>query len=272
LADSRIEPTSATVGAARREGQEPNPRSWRAEAAVSVGLWGLLLLYVTSFWGRAGRLLPPPFDNWHYLPYRTLTRLSGDAQQLLRGSDALTLYAGVEAYLLGLLVPTALLVLIWRRPLAHWGLRWPDRIGWRWTIVGTALAVPAGLWITALVPPRGNELAYVVMLLSMVPEHVLICGIGIALLLPERKLPDPHRAHWSLSERTTPSLATLLAIAGSTALFVAVHVGAHPAELAFSVLTGSFFAYLTWRTASVWPALLSHWSLNLAPLAVHAMR
>jgi len=235
----------------------------------SLGLLVLLLIYITSFWGRAGLLLPPPLDNWHHVFFRGLTRLSESAQQLLSAGKNLTLYAGVEAFVLGLIVPATLLSLLWRRSPFDLGLRRPDSVGWCWTMVGVAASVPVGLWITALVPPSGSDLTYVVRLLVMLPEHFLICGVGVALLLPGGRLPDPPQRlgdHGAGLPRMAPT--SLLAILGSTALFVAVHVGARSEELAFSLPMGIFCAYVTWRTASIWPALLAHWSLNLAPLGL----
>jgi hypothetical protein len=163
-------------------------------------------------------------------------------------------------------------------------------------MAGMASSVPVGLWITALVPPSGSDLTYVVRLLVMLPEHFLICGVGVALLLPGGRLPDPpqqlgdHGAglrriasrlhaimpspadgHVPLFGRLGLPPASLLAILGSAALFVAVHVGARSEELAFSAPMGIFCAYVTWRTASIWPALLAHWSLNLAPLVLRVV-
>jgi hypothetical protein len=153
-----------------------------------------------------------------------------------------------------------------------------------------------GLWVTALVPPRGSDLRYVVNMLGIIPEHFLIFGVGIALLLPGRRLPnpplpvanrgirryrirnwlsatvlEPRDVHAPLLERLGLSPASLFAILGSTVLFVVVHVGAQPVELAFSVPMGVFCAYVTWRTTSIWPALLIHWSLNLAPLGIRSL-
>jgi membrane protease YdiL (CAAX protease family) len=235
------------------------PASGLRDALWSLLLFLLLLGWVTSFWGRAGLLLPPPFDNWHYVFFRALTRWSIGARAVLRVGDHVTFYAGLEAYLLGLLVPASMLRLFCRLSPADLGLRAPDAAGWRWTLTGVALAVPAGLAITAVVPPGDDAIAYAVRTCSMIPEHFLICGVGIGLLLPERRLaPTQHRG------------ASLFAILGSVALFVAAHVGAPPLEVGLSAPLGLVFAFMTWRTTSIWPALLVHWSLNLAPLGLRA--
>lgn len=182
---------------------------------------------------------------------------------MLRADDNVTLYAGIEAFVLGLLTPAASLALFYKRSPADLGLRLPDARGWRGTLAGVVLSIPVGLAITALVPPNENDFAYAVRTLSMLPEHFLICGVGVALLLPARSLLHPR-------ENSKSGPASVVAIFGSAALFVAAHVGARPLELGFSAPLGLLFAYMTWRTASIWPALLVHWSLNLAPLAVRA--
>jgi membrane protease YdiL (CAAX protease family) len=194
---------------------------------------------------------------------------SAGARQFLQSADHAALYSALEAYVLGLALPAALLALVWRRSPADFGLRWPDRRGWRWTLAAAAVSVPVGLLITALAPPRGSELAYAAAMLSMLPEHFLICGVGVALLLPARRL--PHFGDAGSDENGGLSLAAILAMLGSTALFILVHVGARPADLAFSLPMGLFCAWLTWRTASIWPALFSHWTLNLAPLGLRAL-
>jgi hypothetical protein len=251
-----------------------------------VGLLLVLSIYVSAIWGRAGLLLPAPLDNWHYVFYRALIRWSEDARLLLRAGENATLYSGVEAFLLGLVVPVIAFALIWRRPPSTLGLRRMDAAGWWWTWAGIVLSIPAGLWITGLVPPQGSELRYVVRMLSMIPEHFLIFGVGVALLLPDRLLRKPALADAPLEieGHRTPSASgaaaakrpdlfgmSLFAIFGSTALFVAVHVGAKPAELVFSAPMGVFYAYVTWRTGSIWPALLAHWTLNLAPLGIRGL-
>ena len=266
------------------------------QLANSLGLLVLLLTYITSFWGRAGFLLPSPLDNWHHVFFRGFMRSSESAQLLLSTGNNLTLYVGVEALVLGLIVPATLLSIYWRRSLFDLGLRWPNSVGWRWTMVSVASSVPVGLWITGLVPPSGSDLAYVVRLLVMLPEHFLICGVAVALLLPGRSLSGPSqivsadnlglrpvlgRLHATLprSPHAQVSLlgwlglcpASLFAIVASATIFVAAHVGARSAELAFSVPMGIFCAYMTWRTGSIWPALLTHWSLNLAPLGLRAL-
>lgn len=266
------------------------------QPVAALGLLAVLFIYVTSFWGRAGLLLPAPLDNWHYIFYRGLTRWSEGAQQLLRAGENLALYSGVEAFVMGLIAPAALLTLCWRRSPTDLGLRWPDALGWRWTVVGTALSIPVGLWVTALVPPRGSHLTYVINILAMIPEHFLIFGVGVALLLPGRRLPnpplpvanrgvgkyrirnwlgvtapEPRDVHAALLERMGLSPASLFAILGAAVLFVVVHVGARPVELAFSAPMGVFCAYVTWRTTSIWPALLIHWSLNLVPLGLRSL-
>ena len=270
----------------------PGSRARRfGQAAVSFSLFLLLLIYITSFWGQAGRYLPWPVDNWYYLPYRAIVRWSERARTALQSPESITLYAGAEAFLLGFMVPAAF-ALGWRRPLRDFGMGWPDIAGWCWTAAGVTLSLPVGRWITALVPPPGNETEFVVRMLAMLPEHFLIFGIGIAVMLPDKCLPDQSSiSHTTIGLRSPLrkrrgvgpnsgiaaarpvgtvgiSLAPVLAIAGATVLFVAVHVGARSTELAFSVAFGLLCAYVTWRTASIWPALIVHWSLNLAPLAL----
>ncbi len=212
---------------------------------------------------------------------------------MLQSRESVTVYAGAEAALLGLIVPAAFVAVGWRRPLHDFGMRLPDVAGWRWTAAIATLSLPAGLWITALVPATNNEVQFIFRMLMMLPEHFLIFGIGIAVMLPDRRLSnhsapisrtpiglrfllrEPPRIALNAGIAPEPragtigiSLAPLFAAAGATVLFVAAHIGARDIELAFSIPMGLLCAYITWRTASIWPALIVHWSLNLAPLAL----
>jgi hypothetical protein len=122
----------------------------------------------------------------------------------------------------------------------------------------------------------------------MVPEHFLICGVTVAVLLPERRLPehvplaDPTGPWWRSGLRwlglaqsggTTLGWAgltieSLAAITLSGVAFGIVHFGKEIPELILSFPGGVAVAYVTLRCGSIWPALVAHWTMNLVPAAM----
>ena len=134
-------------------------------------------------------------------------------------------------------------------------------------------------------------------MLMIIPEHFLICGVLVAILLPTRRLPRPVSiatidGHgWRRGLRwlglaqpgSTADVSRLLAWFGlsrtqfitliaSGALFWSVHIGKNNlVEIILSFPGGVAVAYLTLRAHSIWPAIVAHWSMNLIPLALLAI-
>jgi hypothetical protein len=265
---------------------------------VSFVLLLVGIVYITSFGGRAADLLPEPFNRWSYVYYPLLepwwyrnvfVGLSQYSQHVL-----LRLATNM---VLGLIVPAALLLLC-RRKLTDVGIGLPNILGWRIIIVSIAISIPFGLWLLASMPDRSNmsltNFGYYCGLLIIIPEHFLICGTYVAIMLPDRKLPHPvsmapvegnpviRLLRWlGLAQ---PSLipghnrflawfglsgASLFAILVSGILFGIVHIGKpHTLELILSFPGGVAVAYITLRSHSIWPAIAAHWAMNLIPLGI----
>jgi hypothetical protein len=249
---------------------EPRADGWVMTAADAGGtsprarwwLVSLLLLvcgafYISLFWGRAATLLPEPLDRWADLLYPRIASWKSTTPL-----DA--------------------------------GLGWPNALGKRLTVVGILASIPPGLWLVLGTPGQQPTISLgihdICALASMVPEHFLICGTYVALMLPERRLPHPvpvapvqggaarrvfrwlglaqpegRRSRSGLLAWFGLSGASLFAILASGALFGMVHVGKPSLELGLSFPGGVAVAYVTLRSHSIWPGLVAHWSLNLVP-------
>ncbi|HKQ47967.1 MAG TPA: CPBP family intramembrane glutamic endopeptidase [Phycisphaerae bacterium] len=257
------------------------------------------LIYVSVFWSRLPNLLPAPFDGYLFLHERLIgawwrrhVHVSGPAYR------SEYVFWAASNVVIGLVIPLAVLVLA-RRRWSDMGLGWPNRLGRRLTAAGIALSIPFGLWVLAD-NPQGieevwNDFRYIGLCggIAMIPEHFLICGFLLALLLPERKLPEIVPllpAEGGMIRRClrwlglAPSLsgvgrhaalawfgltpASLFAILASGVLFLVVHVGEPALELALAMPGGVAVAYMTLRSHSIWPGLLAHYALNLVPLGL----
>ena len=271
--------------------------------ATSVTLTGIIflvgLIYVSVLWSGLPTLLPAPFNEFAFLH----EKLIGD---WWRGHVHIPGPSNRSHYLLwaassvatGFLIPIAVLLMA-RRRLSDMGLGRPNRLGWRFTAAGIVLAIPFGLLVLADNPQAMAEVwkdfRYIGMCggIVMIPNHFLIGGVFVALLLPERKLPEavsimpvegnpirrglrwvglaqrPHERadpRWLAWFGLTP--ASLFAILASGLLFMIAHVGEGGLELALALPGGAAIAYMTLRTHSIWPGLLAHYALNLIPLGL----
>lgn len=168
-------------------------------------------------------------------------------------------------YVFGLGMPM-LVARLWKRlPGSAVGLCLPRRGGRAATIAGVALTLPVGFWLAIVTPdPWAGPLVEFLDLMTIVPEHCLFFGIGLALLMPHRRLEWPAAA-----ERRT--WEAVFAVGAVATLFGFAHVGkAGLPELVASFPLGVAFAWMTVRTASLWPAIVAHAALNLIPMAVMA--
>lgn len=263
---------------------ESSPRHDSPILSLLIALGALL--YTSLFWGRFATHWPAPLDRWGDLVYPHVAPL--------RASNPWS-WLGIQM-MVGVVVPIGLFRATGRR-LGEMGLGRPNRLGMRWACLAVFVAVPFGAVLRRSAPaswsPRFDG-RYAVELLAMIPEHVLICGVIVAALLPGRRLVRPavpsaadgarqRRAvrwlgfGWSRGDGSGGRLARWLgmahwgrpggmAVCVSAILFASVHVGkGHPLELALSVPGGAFLAYATLRTGSIWPMLLAHWALNVIP-------
>ncbi len=197
---------------------------------------------------------------------------------------------------LGMIVPAVLLYLSGLK-LNDVGMRMPNILGGRMIILGIVVSIPFGL---LLLKSKNYDTAqnplnpeYMMMLLSMIPEHFLVTGVCTALMLPRRRLPnevslDPVEGNlikkglrWfglaqgsanTGSNRIVDWLGltwvSLFAIVASGAVFRMIHLGKNDLELMLSFPGGVAIAYMTIRSHSIWPSVIAHWSLNLIPLGI----
>lgn len=190
--------------------------------------------------------------------------------------DAAALFLALKSFLFGLIIPVVGMRLV-GRPLTDAGMRLPTAAGIRLGALFALICVPIGFWLPAGVPdPWGSPLFESLELLAMIPEHFLIFGVAMALMLPTRRLPRDSSLNAPDTSPITQRLIDSIrlgarnwfAIAVAAALFQLAHLGAMPtAEILFATPVGLMFAYLTLRTGSIWPALAVHWLLNLLPMA-----
>lgn len=184
------------------------------------------------------------------------------------------------------------IIKLFKRNITDYGLGLPNILGYRLTLIGIIVSIPFGLWIIiGQSQPPNVSLPYLISLLVMIPEHFLISAILTALLLPIRKLPYPvpldkvegtrveKILRWlglSQKEQNNKILnwlglnwSILFAIILSGITFGALHIGkSNQLEVALSFAGGIAVAYITVRTHSIWPAVISHWTLNLIPMAM----
>jgi membrane protease YdiL (CAAX protease family) len=226
--------------------------------------FGLCLLYVTAFWGQAARWLPAPLDEWHSLLYRAIGPWWHDHVATgFEHREQTALYQLVESVFVAVLIP---LWILHRNEssMRHAGLRWPDRSALRLTIAGVFLSLPFGLHLSRVVPdPWSTPVEETLRLLGVIPEHLLIFGIFGALLLGGRLRGStgPH-----------PRTQEAFAVVATATIFALVHVGEPRAVVMASLPLGMINAFVTIRTASIWPAIGAHWIMNIVPMTADALR
>lgn len=196
----------------------------------------------------------------------------------------------------GMMVPAALLYLSGLK-LNDVGVGIPNALGWRMIILGIVVSIPFGILLlnSKNFDSGQNPLSpdYIMILLSMIPEHFLVTGVCTALMLPGRRLPrdvslEPVEGNFitkglrwfglAQSSAITGSnrildwfgltWVSLFAIVASGAVFRMIHLGKDDLELTLSLPGGVAIAYMTIRSHSIWPSVISHWSLNLIPLGI----
>jgi len=286
MSDTSVPPTTDMILATH------NRRGWLISAVLLI--FGVV--YMSAFWGRGARHLPAPLDRWafFYSPYvrpwwLEHVLLSWPKAQRL---GLLWLTANVT---LGLVVP-AITLRFCGIKLREVGLGLPNRIGGIIMVVGIVLSIPFGLWLSVADHKLGIKgpltFFHLTGALSMIPEHFLICGTYVALMLPGRRLPLPVRfapiegSGWRRGLRrlglAQPPLrpghnrilawfgltgTSLAAILVSGLLFFMVHIGKGTTELILSFPGGVAVAYMTLRSGSIWPAILAHMAMTAIPMS-----
>lgn len=265
------------------------------EWGISLVLLISLTSYVAIFWARLAKLLPPPYNQWTFI-YEPLigpwwiNNFFLDQPEYIR----LEILWYILCFVSSLVIPIIFLVLI-RRKLTDFGIGMLNKLGIRLTGIAIIVSIPFGLWIQIASPyPHRLTTMYVLSLFNKIPEHFLILGILVALMLPHRRLPYPaflaqiegstgrKILRWLgiaqpvTSDSDNPILAwfglnwtSLFAISVSGLVFFMIHLGrANPVEVALSLPGGILVSYITFRTHSIWHAIPAHWTLNLVPMAI----
>lgn len=198
--------------------------------------------------------------------------------------------------ILGMMIPSALLYLSGLK-LNDVGMGMPNTLGRRMIILGIVVAIPFGILLlnSKNYDTGQNPLSsgYIMILLSMIPEHFLVTGVCTALMLPGGRLPsdvsfEPVEGNFiakglrwfglAQSSANTGSnrildwfgltWVSLFAIVASGAVFRMIHLGKNDLELMLSLPGGIAIAYMTIRSHSIWPSVISHWALNVVPLGI----
>ena len=133
-------------------------------------------------------------------------------------------------------------------------------------VLGAAAFVVAGatMQLTSLVlPARWLEIFDVAKLFERPPLERAALSLAAATLAPFCE--EVAFRGWVLTALRTRYSATS-AIALSGLLFAIMHLD--PVRFSALVLLGAFFAWLTWRAGSIWPAVLAHATNNGLGLAL----
>lgn len=254
---------------------------------LSLGIAVAGALYVTLFWGSALTYLPHGPSDWAGPMRRTMSRLY---------AREVPLWLALQ-FVVGF-VPAAG-VMVWQRSVSSVGLGWPNVLGRRLIATSVLISIPFGFWLMATARP-GQHLSreqierYLILLTAVIPEHVLICGTLVALMLPGRRLPEavplaPVSGSSLLRGLRWLGLAqprasgggggllnwfgltgeSLLAIVWSGIVFWLAHLGKRDlTEVALALPGGVAVAYVTLRSRSIWPAIIAHCTMNLIPLGI----
>jgi len=264
--------------------------------------WGIsfaflipLTIYIAIFWARLAKLLPPPYNEWTFI-YEPLIAPWWINNFFLNQPEYIRLEIlwYILCFVSSMVIPIIFLILRGRK-LTDFGIGMLNRLGIRLTSIAIIVSIPFGLWIQLASPyPHRLTTMYVLSLFNKIPEHFLILGILTALMLSQRRLPNP--AYMAPVEGSTGqkilrwlgiaqpatidsdnsilawfglNWTSLFAISVSGLVFFMIHLGrANPVEVALSLPGGMLVAYITFRTHSIWHAIPAHWTLNLVPMAI----
>ncbi len=268
-----------------------SPRKWLVSILILIGI----TLYVAIFWAETARLLPAPYNRWTFL-YETLIGQWWINNFFLDMPvyDRQMILWYILCFISSMLIPI-IVILLCRRKLTDFGLGMLNKLGIRLTAIAIIVSIPFGLWIQMASPyPHKLSMMYILSLFNKIPEHFLILGILVALMLPNRRLPNPaflapvegkrgqKILRWlGIAQPVTIdsdnftlawfglNWTSLFSIVVAGLVFYMLHLGRdNPVEVALSLPGGILVAYITFRTHSIWHAIPAHWTLNLVPMAI----
>lgn len=219
---------------------------------------------------------------------RSLYRLLNRALELF-GQDhpSFELRSGLYLLIVAIVIPWAVMLLLGRGRPRDFGLRAPNRLGWRFVVVGGALAVPFLIWMVKSPTFAAGYLGHLrrvglasfaaYYLVNMLCEHFLLQGVVLAVCRRGRRWPSapgwvPHTRRgfkgmlgWiGLAQpvegaRGTRAITRWLglppgcvpAILTSGLIFAAVHLGKDSRELLLSLPGGIILGFVAYR-ANTW--------------------
>jgi len=159
----------------------------------------LLVLYVVPFWGSfRGRFWPGPVRDYAGWAMRAAWRWYCQHVGVGGGNVAFQhhLVWLAVSVILGAVVPLVVMAALRRRP-SDVGLGLPNRWGRRMILVGLAIVLPMSLVFAFERRAKPDPVAAaidmregLILIGVSVPEHVLLTGVVVALLLPGMRLPE----------------------------------------------------------------------------------
>lgn len=259
------------------------PAGWLVSVVILVGG----AAYVCAFWGAGVKWSRAWLPEW----YVDLV-LRNQRYLYTLGRQDVGLWLLVQFAFA--LVPAALLLAMRWKP-AEIGLGGFNALGRRLILVSVAASIPFGFLLMSTgaigLPNTGREtVRLLASLATTIPEHIVVCGLLVALLLPGRRLPatvpvapiegpplqrllrwlglaqPPADANGRLLAWFGLSIESLVAIFASGVVFWLAHLGKPDVvEVSLSLVGGVVVAYVTLRSGSVWPAIIAHLTMSLVP-------
>lgn len=252
---------------------------------LSATLLLAILVYQSTFWGGIAAFLPAPLDGLNMIVYRTFFPSWQQALPIdLSPSAAYASFRTLDAYLFGLFTPMVALRLAGLRA-NGFGLRRPTAdTAWP-ALAIAALSLPFGAILLASTNnPWGSWIYELLELAAMLPEHFLVFGVLMSIVLPRHRLaprddrcaadagPQGRRLlARGMAVLSLPSVTEALAILLAALAFASVHLGGPTIEVVVAMPVGLLYAYATLLSGSIWPALLAHWGVNLALMTTSAL-
>jgi hypothetical protein len=260
---------------------------------ISLLIFVIGVLYICTWWGSGAKFARP------WLP-QPLTDLAG----FVRTHNSHWYYSHFGGWLLfqfAIGVVPVLSVMAFRRTPGDLGLGRFNVLGLRLILASVLISIPCGFLLihTGAVPlPASFQVALRLLgqLLPVVPEHMCVCGVFVALMLPDRRLPQTIpiagvQGPWSrrilrwlgLAQpvdgkggRVLPwfglTTESLVAVVASGILFWLAHLGKRDiVEVSLSLPGGVAVAYVTLRSRSIWPAIIAHFTMNVIPVGMLAI-
>ncbi len=259
-------------------------RRQRGRVATYVAI-AVSTVYCTAMLARPQVFLPAPIRLILEYPSGYLSKLISMGLHTLEVAHVGTeVRSGIYLLFAAGIVPWLVLALLGRGRPHDLGLRCPNRLGWRFTVVGYLIALPFLVWMvrgTDFAGPylrqlqRAGGVAFCLYyFINMLAEHFFFHGALLAVFRVGQRWPAPPPAsfdgarglqrvfQWLGFAQPPPGVhgmqralrwiglpdGCLLAVLASAMLFGLVHLGKDPRELLLSLPGGVALGYLSYRT------------------------